>query len=77
MKAPPALKGPGEHDITPAVLAIGRPLFSQALIGTLQRVAGVGHCMVFSFEGEHSCTGYVGDQPCQRILRYVATATYK
>ena len=30
-----------------------------------------------SFEGEHSCTGYVGDQPCQRILRYVATATYK
>lgn len=29
------------------------------------------------FEGEHSCTGYVGDGPCQRVLRYVATATYK
>jgi len=29
------------------------------------------------FEGDHQCTGYVGDGPCQRILRYVATATYK
>ena len=29
------------------------------------------------FEGEHSCTGYVGDGPCQRVLRYVATASYK
>jgi hypothetical protein len=29
------------------------------------------------FEGEHSCTGYVGDGPCQRVLRYTATATYK
>ncbi len=54
MKAPQSLKGPGESDITPAVLAIGRPLFSQALIGTLQRVAGVSHCMVFTFEGERS-----------------------
>ncbi len=29
------------------------------------------------FEGEHQCTGYVGDGPCQRLLRYIATATYK
>jgi hypothetical protein len=29
------------------------------------------------FEGQHKCTGYVGDGPCQRILRYVATASYK
>ena len=29
------------------------------------------------FEGEHQCTGYVGDGPCQRVLRYTATATYK
>jgi DNA-binding CsgD family transcriptional regulator len=36
-------------DITPAVLAIGRPSFPQALITTLRRLAGVGHCMVFSF----------------------------
>ena len=30
-----------------------------------------------NFEGEHSCTGYVGDAPCQRVLKYTATATYK
>lgn len=29
------------------------------------------------FTGEHQCTGYVGDAPCQRVLRYTATATYK
>ena len=29
------------------------------------------------FEGEHQCTGYVGDGACQRVLRYTATATYK
>lgn len=29
------------------------------------------------FQGEHACTGYVGDSPCQRVLRYTATATYK
>ena len=29
------------------------------------------------FEGEHACTGYVGDTPCQRVLRYTATAAYK
>jgi hypothetical protein len=29
------------------------------------------------FTGEHACTGYVGDAPCQRVLRYTATASYK
>jgi len=29
------------------------------------------------FVGEHQCTGYVGDAPCQRVLRYTATAAYK
>jgi len=29
------------------------------------------------FEGEHACTGYVNDGPCERVLRYIATATYK
>jgi DNA-binding CsgD family transcriptional regulator len=43
-------------DITPAVLAIGRPSFPNALIGALRRVADVGHCMVFSFAGERSAT---------------------
>jgi hypothetical protein len=47
-------EGTGDSDITPAVLAIGRPSFPQALIGALRRVAGVGHCMVFTFEGERS-----------------------
>ncbi|MEW6644794.1 MAG: helix-turn-helix transcriptional regulator [Pseudomonadota bacterium] len=52
-------------DITGAVLAIGRPTFPQALIGTLRQVAGVGHCMVFSFAGERSarCLLDVGNIP--------------
>lgn len=29
------------------------------------------------FAGKHSCTGYVGDAPCQRVLHYTATAAYK
>jgi len=29
------------------------------------------------FEGEHACTGYIGDGPCQRVLHYTATATYR
>ena len=29
------------------------------------------------FEGEDTCAGQVGNAPCERILRYVATATYK
>ena len=65
MKAPQAHKGTGENDIAPAVLAIGRPLFPQALIGALRRVAGVGHCMVFTFEGERSarCLLDIGNIP--------------
>jgi len=29
------------------------------------------------FEGEHACTGHTGNADCQRVLRYVATATYR
>jgi len=29
------------------------------------------------FEGEDACRGYVNDGPCERVLRYSATATYK
>lgn len=29
------------------------------------------------FSGEHSCSGYVGDLPCQRVLHYRASATYR
>jgi len=57
-------------EITPAVLAIGRASFSQALIGALRRVADVGHCMVFSFEGERSanCLLDTGNIPIGRDL---------
>jgi hypothetical protein len=30
-----------------------------------------------SFQGEHACSGQTGAAECQRVLRYVATATYK
>ncbi|WP_407178497.1 helix-turn-helix transcriptional regulator [Bradyrhizobium sp. STM 3562] len=52
-------------DITPAVLAIGRPHFSQALIATLRRLADVGHCMVFSFtpQGSARCLLDIGNIP--------------
>ena len=39
---------PAAGDVTPAVLAIGRPDFPNVLIDTLRRQAGVGHCMVFA-----------------------------
>ncbi|MEK9285497.1 MULTISPECIES: LuxR C-terminal-related transcriptional regulator [unclassified Bradyrhizobium] len=39
---------PAAGDVTPAVLAIGRPDFPRILIDTLRRQAGVGHCMVFA-----------------------------
>jgi DNA-binding CsgD family transcriptional regulator len=57
-------------DITPALLAIGRDSFPQALIGALRRVAGVGHCMVFSFAGPRSaaCLLDVGNIPTGRDL---------
>src|SRR5262245_20084930 len=65
VEASRVFKEPGENDITPAVLAIGRPFFSQALIGTLRRMAGVGHCMVFTFDGEGSsrCVLDIGNIP--------------
>lgn len=50
-------------DVTPAVLAIARPGFPQALIGTLRRLANVGHCMVFSLvpEGAVRCLLDIGN----------------
>ena len=60
-----AFKRIGSGDIAPAVLAIGRPSFPQALIDTLRRVADVGHCMVFTFEGERAtrCLLDIGNIP--------------
>jgi hypothetical protein len=29
------------------------------------------------FEGEHSCPGSIGGSECRRVLRYVATASYR
>ncbi|MCA6126043.1 helix-turn-helix transcriptional regulator [Bradyrhizobium sp. WSM 1704] len=57
-------------DITPALLAIGRDGFPQALIGALRRVADVGHCMVFSFAGPRSaaCLLDAGNIPTGRDL---------
>lgn len=65
MKAGAAFAPPATSDITPAVLAIGRPEFAQTLIATLRRVADVGHCMVFSFAGERSarCLLDIGNIP--------------
>jgi len=64
MKAP-AFKETCSGDIAPAVLAIGRPSFPQALIDTLRRTADVGHCMVFTFDGERStrCLLDIGNIP--------------
>jgi hypothetical protein len=65
MKAPSAFTDQAAGDITPTVLAIGRPTFPQALIRTLRGVADVGHCMVFSFTGERSahCLLDIGNIP--------------
>ena len=65
MRAGAAFAPPATSDITPAVLAIGRPFFAQTLIATLRRVADVGHCMVFSFAGERSacCLLDIGNIP--------------
>ena len=32
---------------------------------------------VTKFEGEDACSGHTGNADCQRVLRYVATATYR
>jgi DNA-binding CsgD family transcriptional regulator len=52
-------------DVTPAVLAIGRPFFPNVLIDTLRRQAGVGHCMVFALarKGVASCLLDAGNIP--------------
>lgn len=57
-------------DITPAVLAIGRSSFPQALIGALRQVADVGHCMVFALAGERQadCLLDAGNIPIGRDL---------
>ena len=64
MKAP-AFKDTRSGDIAPAVLAIGRPSFPQVLIEVLRRVADVGHCMVFTFDGERAtrCLLDIGNIP--------------
>jgi DNA-binding CsgD family transcriptional regulator len=65
MEASQALDRSGENDIAPAVLAIGRPSFPQVLIDTMRRIAGVGHCMVFTFADERSarCLLDIGNIP--------------
>ena len=70
MKAGAASTGFAINDITPALLAIGRPAFPLALISALRRVADVGHCMVFSFAGERSaaCLLDAGNIPTGRDL---------
>lgn len=56
---------PTAGDITPAVLAIGRPEFPDVLIETLRRQADVGHCMVFSLtrNGAARCLLDAGNIP--------------
>ena len=49
-----AFRAQAIRNIMPAVLAIGRASFPQTLLGALRRIADVGHCMVFSFDGERS-----------------------
>jgi len=52
-------------DVTPAVLAIGRPDFPEVLIETLRRQADVGHCMVFALSraGAAHCLLDAGNIP--------------
>src|SRR3954469_12515405 len=56
---------PTVGDVTPAVLAIGRPDFPDILIDTLRRQAGVGHCMVFALSraGAAHCLLDAGNIP--------------
>ncbi|HLZ00963.1 MAG TPA: helix-turn-helix transcriptional regulator [Bradyrhizobium sp.] len=65
MGASQAFRAVSADDIAPAVLAIGRPSFPQTLLDTLRRIASVGHCMVFAFEGERSarCLLDIGNIP--------------
>lgn len=59
------ISGLAAGDVTPAVLAIGRPDFPNILIDTLRRQAGVGHCMVFALSraGAARCLLDVGNIP--------------
>ncbi len=65
MRPRAALANPVAGDITPAVLAIGRPDFPNVLIDTLRRQADVGHCMVFALTraGAASCLLDAGNIP--------------
>lgn len=56
---------PAAGDVTPAVLAIGRPDFPRVLIDTLRRQADVGHCMVFALSrtGAARCLLDAGNIP--------------
>lgn len=65
MESNSAFRGPATSDITAAVLRIGGSDFPQALLGTLRRAGGVGHCMVFAFAGERAtrCLLDVGNIP--------------
>src|SRR3954453_17696917 len=56
---------PAAGDVTPAVLAIGRPDFPKILIDTLRRQADVGHCMVFALSraGAARCLLDAGNIP--------------
>ena len=56
---------PAAGNITPAVLAIGRPDFPNVLIDTLRRQAAVGHCMVFALNraGAATCLLDAGNIP--------------
>ena len=59
------ISGLAAGDVTPAVLAIGRPDFPNILIDTLRWQAGVGHCMVFALTraGAASCLLDAGNIP--------------
>jgi DNA-binding CsgD family transcriptional regulator len=65
MRAPQPFRGLPAADISSAVLAIGHRSFSQALLDTVRRIANVGHCMVFAFEGERAsrCLLDIGNIP--------------
>jgi len=44
------------------------------LTGSIMRALRHGDT---KFEGEDTCLGQVGNAPCERILRFVGTATYR
>jgi len=65
MRSQSAPANPAAGDVTPAVLAIGRPDFPNVLIDTLRGQAGVGHCMVFALSraGAAHCLLDAGNIP--------------